>query len=455
MSLALSVLFLDQTAVSVALPTIQRDLNINNTALQWVVNAYLLSTATILLLGGKLGDMISHRRLFIAGMLIFIIGSFTTAVVGDATWVIASRALQGIGAGFMIPSSSVVLFVSFPEHRRGRAMGIQVSLASIALSVGPIVGAYITTYLSWRYIFWLNLPIGLLSMGILCYCMTTEKDLQHTTNIDWLGFLLSLMSIVSLILALMQATDWGWLSTHTLGLLALSFISALLFYYYEQTHSNPLVNFDLFKNKLFVIGSVLLFLVQTNFVARIFVIIFLQNVLGYSVLSSGLLSLSTTLPVLFAGPISGYVQDKYGPRLPILIGSLMITLSSFYLASLVWLYNFWIIFPSLVLFSFGAPLVVTTARTIALSAVPADQYGASAGVCTTVRQIGSTFSMAVITSVILGLDQWYSSQYLNSIAPDLASKQSFTFGFSIAMFGVGLVGLTGVWLGIQLPKQPK
>lgn len=489
-SLALAVLFLDQTAVSVALPIMQHDLNANNTELQWIMNSYLLVTACVLILGGKLGDMLGHKRLFTIGMSVFIVGSCLIALAHRELWVIVNRGIQGLGAALLIPPINVIVISNFCNKTRGRAMGIQVAIASIFLSIGPLIGGYLTQEYSWRWIFWINLPIGIISMLVVAQCTPKIQRSPHKIPafIDWPGFILLAAAIFCVTFSLMQTGQWGWTNKTNLLMFTLGGICIYAFYKFEKKQKHPLVNFTLFKDPGFLNGSLILLLIQTNFIARIFIIIYFQTVLGYSVLMAGVLSLPGTVPVLFAAPFGGYLRDKYGPRLPVVIGSLLIIISSLWISGFVWLYDFWYLMPGFIAFSLGAPMVISTARTAAIATIPTQNRGVASGICNTARQVGGTIGLAMMSTIVISLDKLHLNKYIETgpealrhltadqlsgllagtteatakiahlnpqqaIELEHAAGHAFTFGLSFGMLVIGIIGFSGVWLAMRLPKD--
>lgn len=488
LSISLAMLFLDQTAVSVALPSMQRDLNANNTELQWIVNAYLLTTACFLLFGGKLGDIIGQRKLFLIGMAIFVIASATTALAHNEMDAIISRGIQGIGSACMIPPTNVIIYAVFKDGERGRAMGLRVAMASICLTIGPMIGGFFTEFMSWRWIFWINLPVGIMCASIAYFKVPRVHHKPENAKIDWPGFIVSLAALFCIVFSLMQTAEWGWGNIKNLSLLGLGIFLVLIFIKIERKNTNPFIDLSLFKNKGLVIGSLILLLVQTNFISRIFCAIFFQTVLGYSAFVAGLLTLPSTIPILFSGPLGGYLRDKYGHRLPLSIGTLLVAASALWVAATAWLFNFWYMLPGLIVFSIGAPMTIPTATAAVLDNVDNKHRGAASGISNAARNIGGTLGLAVMSSIIFNLDKLHLNQFLaKSGAPfhhlqagDLsgvlaktpettswvshlttnqfntlhtAAQHAYTFGFSAAMMVVGIVGFVGFYLAQKLPKK--
>jgi len=486
MSLALAIMFLDQTAVSVALPAMQASLNANNTDIQWIVNAYLLATSCTLILGGKLSDLFGQKRIFFVGLACFMLASLTTALAQNEVEAIASRALQGIGAALFIPGTSTLLFAHFPNQVRGRVIGIQTGIASIFLCFGPMLGGYFTDFYTWRYIFWINLPICIICAILVQLSAKAIPPSTESLQLDWRGFLLSTIGLFCVVFGIMQTADWGWLDPTNLSILLLGGLCIYAFIRYERKVTHPFVDLSLFKDHGFLYGSLILLLIQTNFITRIFVAIYFQVVLEYSAFMAGLLTLASTIPLLFAGPLAGYLRDLYGARLPVLIGSCCITCSAMWIAGFAWIFNYGFLIPGLVFFSIGAPLVIATTKVVILNTIPTAQRGSASGVSGTARSIGGALGLALMSTIIISLEKLHLNTYLshstapiNTLTADdlsgllsgvqevteklshlsstqfdqvhLAAKYAYTFGFSLSMLVVGLIGLFGVYLSAKLP----
>ena len=228
MSSSLALVFIDQTALAVALPAIQRELNLSNSLSQWVINAYLLALSAIILLGGKIGDRLGHKRAFLAGVIVFITASTLAALAESGAWLITARAIQGIGAAFMMPSTNALVTNAFPAQERGKALGIYIALATIFLALGPLLGGFLTQVFSWRAVFWINFPIALISIILAISSVPTWRR-REKLNIDYLGFFISVIFISGFVLGFMEAPNWGWTSLPIMGLFLLSIISLITF----------------------------------------------------------------------------------------------------------------------------------------------------------------------------------------------------------------------------------
>lgn len=486
MAIALSLVFIDQTAVSIALPQIQRDLNTSNQTLHWIINAYLLSLAAVVIFGGKLGDLFGHRYTFLIGTTVFILASLSCTVAESGMWITISRAIQGIGGAFMIPATGTIVINAFSEEERGRAMSIYIGIASIALSVGPLLGGVLTQFLSWRWVFGINLPLVLLSISLTLKFILKEERAE-TISIDWLGFILLAICVTCFILALMEVFDFGWTSPLIWSLFAISFLSAMVFIVVEQRLRHPLVELDIFRNRLFTTTVLMLVIMRATFISFVFWMIFLQDVIGFSPGMVGLLVLPVTLPLILGSHFCGYLGDRFGLRLSISFGA------AFVVASMLWVgitsctHNYVYMLPGFLLLGLATPLVVSNSMITGVAAVEAHQRGVGSGILRASRQLGSSIGLAIIGSVIshvnrMKISSWlshatgslaqiHSSQINGILAGTASSRQAvaqlspqevnaihavavhaYTFAFSRGMYMAALIAFIGFFLALQIPR---
>ena len=488
MAIALSLVFIDQTAVSIALPQMQRDLNTSNQILHWIINAYLLSLAAVVIFGGKLGDLFGHRYTFLIGTTIFILASLSCAATESGMWIVISRAAQGIGGAFMIPATGAIVINAFPQEERVRAMGIYIGIASIALSIGPLLSGVLTQFLSWRWVFGINLPLALFSISLaLKFILKEEEERTEVVSIDWLGFILLAICVTCFILALMEVFDFGWASPLIWSLFAVSFLSAIAFIMVEQRLKHPLIELDIFKNRLFTTTVLMLVIMRATFISLIFWMIFLQNVIGFSPGMVGLSVLPVTLPLILGGRFSSYLGDRFGLRLSISFGAAFVVASMLWVGITSWTHNYICMFPGFLLLGLATPLVVSNSMVTGVTAVEAHQRGVGSGILRASRQLGSSIGLTVIGSVISHINQikissWLShttgllaqihgSQINGILSGTVSSRQvvaqlspqeantihavaihAYTFAFSRGMYMAALIAFIGFFLALQIPR---
>lgn len=420
MTASLSMVFIDQTALTVALPQMQRDFNLTNISLQWVVNAYLLALASLVIMGGKLGDVFSHRKTFICGVLIFMGASILCALAHSGVGVVISRILQGVGGALLIPATSTIVVTTFPDEERGKAMGIYVGSASIFLALGPLVGGLLTEYLSWRWVFWLNLPIAMIGISLIINVMPPVKKTEFF-KLDWLGFFLISGAMLSLVLALMEAVNWGWTSSITLSLLSVSIASIALFSWQEKFQTHPFIELALFRNASFLYSILNLLIIQCMGMAFVFWAIYLQTVLHFSPFMGGVAVLPIMLPLTFMATVAGKMRDKYGARLPMFLGNLLVGLSFIWIAiaatrqSYVWL------FPGFLTYGLAVPLVIGNCMVTALASIEHKQRGMASGLLSGARQLGGCLGLAIITSFLVGINHYQLDKFIKHATGDIAS----------------------------------
>lgn len=419
MAASLSMVFIDQTALSVTLPQMQRDFNLSSVSLQWVVNAYLLALASLVIMGGKLGDIFSHRKTFILGTIIFIGSSISCAMAFSGASVIISRLVQGVGGALLIPATSTMVVTAFPDEERGKAMGIYVGSASIFLALGPLLGGLLTEYLSWRWVFWLNLPVAII--GIICLIKAMPPvEKTKPFKLDWLGFIFITGAMLSLVLALMEAVNWGWTSIITLSLLLLSMLCLGLFIWQEKFQKHPFIELSLFRNLAFLYSSLNLVIIQCVGMAFIFWAIYLQNILHFSPFMSGVGVLPIMLPLTFMATIAGKMRDKYGAQLPMFLGNLLVGLSFVWIAYAATQRNYLWLFPGFLLYGLAVPLVIGNCMVTALADVEHRRRGLASGILSGARQLGSCLGLAVITSILVSINHYQLNNFIQHATGDIA-----------------------------------
>jgi EmrB/QacA subfamily drug resistance transporter len=392
---ALGMVFTDQTVLPVALPTIQEHLGASNLALRWCINSYLLTSAVFLLAGGKIGDRIGYRTTFLWGMIIFAISSALCGLSFDVAWLIGARALQGVGAALMIPASAPLLMSVFPARERGQASGISVSVSSLFLIFGPLIGGYFTEALSWRWIFWINLPLAISGL-VLVFCFIPPSPKKEHPFDLW-GFLFFVVSSSSLVIIIMQGGTWGWTSLSNGALSILFLISTIFLFWREKTARHPFIDLSLYRHPIYKAVNISIFATQFVLMITVYRAMFVQGVLGWSPLKSGMIFFVTSIPVLFLSPIAGRLADRSGSKVPIAIGF------SLLIYSFVWV-AFFIensiatLLIGFFAFGIGIPLIFTPSYTSAMNSIPPTKVGTGFGLLATVRSLSACLGVAIFGS---------------------------------------------------------
>src|SRR3989454_11268045 len=307
----LFMIMLDNTVVNVALPSIQRDLKVSVAGLEWVVNAYFLTFAVLMLTGGKLADLLGRRRIFIVGLLIFTVSSLACGLASSGQMLIAARAVQGVGAAMMNPATLSIITATFPPRQRGLAMGIWVGVSAVALALGPITGGLLAEHAHWSWIFFINVPIGVFAILAARIVIRESKDSSADQRLDLPGLATSGSALLALTYALIEANNKGWTSPEILSLFGVAVVGLLAFVALEKRQRAPMLDLSLFRNRTFAGANATMALVAlAMFGVFFFVSLFVQNILHYSPVQAGASFLPMTLCIIFFAPVAAKVSDR-------------------------------------------------------------------------------------------------------------------------------------------------
>ncbi|MDA4847402.1 MFS transporter [Hoeflea poritis] len=399
----LGLTVLDETVVGVALPTIRSDLAMGQLASHWVVNAYLLTFTCFVAFGGRLGDALGHGRVFQAGAALFALASLAAGLAPTGGYLIAARALQGIGAAVIFPVSMAMVTVSFPPEKRGTAFGLQTTVGGIFMSSGPLIGGLFSQELSWRWIFLINLPIVLV---IACVVLATwqstdENNSKAGERFDTAGFATLLVGLVALVVFLMQGPEWGWTNPSVLMLLVIGLLLMIAFVFIELRRPDPLIELDLLAIRTFTGGTLSFFVFQFNkIVIFVFVAMFLQEKLGRTPVASGLAVMIAILPTLLTSLITGRLTDRLGARPPLMLGFAVNGAAVLLIGLLSTLENYWLVVLPLILWGASLPFASIPARRALMGAVPKPKHGQASGINLTIQMFGGTIGMALCGSIL-------------------------------------------------------
>jgi EmrB/QacA subfamily drug resistance transporter len=392
------MIFIDSSVLPVALPSIQRDLGLSDLGLQWLINAYLLALTVLLLAGGHLGDLLGKRRICAFGIAIFTLASLFCGFSNSESWFVIGRAMQGVGGALILPTTSSTLIANFPRNERGRIMGLYLGAGSIFLSLGPFLGGIITQYLDWRYVFWINLPVG--ALGLTLLLLVVPKSEAHPGKFDWSGFLTLSCGISALVIALMQTPSWGWgWLTWTLLLLGTFLIIALITV--DRKIEHPYIDLRFLSQWKFITPVLCVFLIQFLLMLTVFWALYFQHVLDFSPSFSGVIILVANCPIIFVAPIAGHLTDKVGPRLPAMLGFLLVSAGLLWFTAVAESKSFFALLPALISFGCGTPLVLNPCFVSSMNEIPQRNWGVANGLRQTVRQLGGTIGMAVLGALFL------------------------------------------------------
>jgi len=433
--------FLDGTVVNVALPDIGRDLNASTSSLQWILNGYLLTLASLILLGGSLGDRHGRRRIFVLGVALFTVASLLCAIAPTAEALIGARLLQGVGGALLTPGSLAMIEATFQPSDRSRAIGAWSGLGGVATALGPLLGGYLVDAVSWRAIFLINLPLGVFVIAAASRHVPETRDPMASGRLDYLGAALAGLGLAGTTYALIEGPDKG-LSALIIAA-GVGGIAALAgFLLVERRGPNPMMPLDIFSSRQFSAANLVTFVVYAALGGFFFLFVaFLQITMGYSPIASGAATLPVTALMLLFSARSGALAQRIGARIPLTVGPLVIALGLLmttriepgdsYLTSVL---------PAVFVFGLGLTLVVAPVTATVLAAADMRHAGIASGINNAVSRVAGLLAVAVLP-LIAGLtgDSFYDPQKMED-------------GFRMAMYAcAGLAAAGGLiaWLTIS------
>jgi EmrB/QacA subfamily drug resistance transporter len=403
--LAQFMVVLDLAIVNVALPSIQTDLDMRQSTLQWILIAYGLMLGGFLLLGGRLGDLLGRRRVLLTGLVLFTAASLLAGISGSASVLIAARGLQGFGAALMAPSALSILAVTFTEgSERNRALGIFGAVGGTSASIGVITSGLLTDGPGWRWIFFINIPIGIALIALAARFLPKDAPHDGARHYDALGAATITGSLLLFIYGLNRGVDHGWTAGPTLALFITAAVLFLAFVRTESRAAAPLVPFAALKNRIMVAADLASFLVFGGLFAYFFLgTLLMQQELGYSPTRTGLAWLATSIPAfILAGLTGAKLVNRVGVRKLLVVGPLILAASAAWLTRIDTGANFLTdVFPAFVLLGIAIGLSAPTVQIGALSGVKREHIGLASGLVETFREIGGAFAIAAVSTVIV------------------------------------------------------
>ena len=401
MCFALFMVMLDNTVVNVALPSIQRSFEASLSSLEWTINAYTLSFAVLLVTGGRLGDIFGRRLVFLIGVVVFAIASALIGVSPSEGTLIAFRALQGAGAALMMPATLSIITNAFPPSERGKAIGTWAGVSAIALALGPLVGGWLTEDVTWRAIFFINVPVAVIAIAVTLFATHESRDETATRQVDYPGIAALTIGLTSLVLALVEGNAWGWGSARIITLFALAIFGLAAFGLIERRSAAPIVNFDFFRSRSFLGANIVAFAISFGmFAVFFFLALYMQNILGYSPLETGVRFLPSTLVIMVAGPLAGRLSDKIGPRTPLVIGLLFVTVSLAWQSRIEVDTSYAFLVTPFILLGLGMGFTMSPMSTAAMNAVDRTKAGVASGTLSMTRMVGGTFGVAALGALV-------------------------------------------------------
>ncbi|MFJ2646698.1 MFS transporter [Streptomyces sp. NPDC087420] len=401
--MSLLIVSLDNTILNVALPTLQKELHASVAGLQWTIDAYTLVLASLLMLAGSTADRIGRRKVFMTGLVIFTVGSALCSAAPNLESLVAFRILQAVGGSMLNPVAVSIITNTFTERReRARAIGAWGAVVGISLALGPIIGGLLVDTISWRAIFWLNIPIGITAL-ILTWRYVPESRAPKARRPDPVGQLLVIGMLATLTYAIIEAPKSGWTSPEILSFVGFSILSLVALILYEPRRDEPLIDLRFFSSAPFSGATLIAVCAFAGLSGFLFLnTLYLQDVRGLSALKAGLYILPMAAMTFVCAPLSGRLVGNRGPRLSLLVAGVAMTASGVLFAVFKAEQHTPLLFTGYVIFGIGFGMVNAPITNTAVSGMPNAQAGVAAAVASTSRQIGQTLGVAVIGAVLAG-----------------------------------------------------
>jgi EmrB/QacA subfamily drug resistance transporter len=441
-SLALFMVSLDNLVVTTALPVIRRDLHASISQLEWTVNAYTLTFAVLLLTGAALGDRFGRRRLFVLGLLLFTGASALAALSTSANVLDVARALQGIGGAIVMPLTLTILSAAVPAERRGLALGIWGGIGGLAIALGPLVGGAIVSGVSWNWIFWLNVPIGLVLAPLAYRRLEESKGADSSLDLPGLG--LASTGLLGIVWGLVRGNEAGWTSLEIVAPIVLGALLVAAFIAWESRTESPMLPLAFFRNRTFALTNIAsLFMSFGMFGSIFFLAQFFQTVQGYSPLQSGLRILPwTAMPMLIA-PLAGAVSDRIGGQRLMAAGLALQAAGLLWIAAISTTTTPYIeLVGPFMLSGFGMSLFFAPVANVVLSAVRPEHEGKASGANNAIRELGGVFGVAVLAAVFTHVGGYQTAE-------------AFTHGMNVAVTIGGSLVAVGALAALFANKRPE
>jgi EmrB/QacA subfamily drug resistance transporter len=439
---------LDSSIVNVAIPSIMTVFNASTSSVQWVSTVYLLALGVVVPLSGWLGDRLGYKRLYVISMAVFVGGSLLCTLAWDLNSLIVARVVQAAGGGMIMPTTMAMIYRMVPRERIGGGMGIFGIALLVAPAIGPTLGGYLVEYVNWRWIFTINLPIGVIGI-LLSLAVLPEFQSKHPGKLDFGGALTSAAGLFCLLLALSKGSDWGWGAEPTVLLFCASFFAFLLFVYLELTSANPLLDLRVFKYTTFTMANLTIVATTVGMFAGLFYLpLFLQNIRGIGAMQTGLLLMPGALLSGVMMPITGWLFDRIGPRWLVVAGLLCLAgvtylFHNLNLATATSTIIVWVMFRGMVMAFANMP-----AQTAALVDIPTELVGRASALTNIISRVSGSFGISVLTSVLTSRQAFHGAQLSWTVSAANPATAA-TLARAGALLGGGVRGRTAALAYLQ------
>ena len=442
-SAAVFMVTLDNLVVSTALPTIRRDLHASLQSLEWTVNAYTLTFAVLLLTGAALGDRFGRRRLLAIGVSLFTVASAAAALAPTATTLVIARAAQGVGGAIVMPLTLTVISAAVPKEKRTQALGVWGGVAGLAVALGPVVGGAIVDGISWQWIFWLNVPFGIVLVPLILRNLD-ESYGGVARKLDLKGLALASAGLFGMVWGVVRSQELGWTSGEVVFAIVAGAVGVTIFLFWEWSTEAPMLPLRLFANRTFALANASTFLMYLGFFGVVFLMSqYLQYAHGYSPLGAGVRLLPWTLMPMLVAPIAGTLAARIGERPLLASGLTLIAVSIFWFASVATAdTSYATILPALVVGGVGCGLFWAPSASIVFASVAEAEEGVASGANNSIRELGGVFGVAVLTSIF--------SRHGSFVSPE-----AFVRGMHPAFYVGGVLVAIAAATAFALPRRSR
>ncbi len=443
----LFMIMLDNTVVNVALPSMARDLGVGLSELEWIVTGYALTFASLMLTGGKLADLLGRRLIFVTGLVIFTASSLACGLAESGEFLIGARVVQGAGAALMNPATLSIIAATFPPRQRGTAIGIWAGVSALALAIGPLVGGLLTDHLDWSWIFFVNVPVGIVAIVASFVLIPESKDESAEQRLDLPGLLTSGIGLFALTYGLIEANTYGWTSGRIVGTFVVAVVMLVAFVLLETHQRLPMLDLSLFRNGTYAGANLAVLLVAlAMFGVFFFVSLYMQGILGYSAVEAGAAFLPLTILIILVAPIAGRASDRIGSRWLMTAGMLLVSVQLLSFSRLDEHSTFWNLLPGLLVGGMGMALVMTPSAAAAVRALPVDKSGVGSAVLNASRQVGGSMGIALMGAIM--------AHQLGGLTGLEVFRQPERFidGFSTTLLVAAVIALAGAVVSFVLVR---
>jgi len=417
MIFAVAMTFIDQTIVSIAAPTIQHDLGLSSSGMQWAINAYLLTLAALFAFGGRLADTVGHRKMVVLGVIVFAGASALCGATprgsGAEAWLVAFRAVQGAGGAIMFPAAIAIVVVTFDLGSRGRALALFFGIAGALTAIGPIAGGYLIEW-TWRAIFWINIPVALIALALIAISKPANES--RPAPMDYRGLVLIVSGVGLSIFGFQQSSLWGWGDPAIWASIAAGVVLLVVFFFVEQRTESPLMNVRIFENRTFLVENVILAIAMMAFIpVFFFAAIYGQVALAEKATTSSLLILYFFLGFVVCAQIGGRMLDRIGAKRPVVLGCALAAVGFGLWAGRATDLHAGAQVIYIVMAGAGMGLMLGQANTDAINRASRYSYGEATGITQTVRNYGASLGFAILGTVLI-------TRFRSQVASSLSAR---------------------------------